>query len=124
SFTLSPGESQQLDVTIDVGGQTLGATHFGMIELASSEAAVPDAHLPVAAALSASDLPSLIEIDTWDSTGSTSVPVTSIAATDVQLDAAGLTPGVGHALFLGEDPTNGDAFDNVNDGTVDVQLID
>ncbi len=78
----------------------------------------PAAHFPVAVVPSAGVLPTLVEIETRRNAGSQLVEdLEAIEITDLTIDVYGLTPALLTTENLSQDPTNGDPYDNLNDGT-------
>lgn len=80
----------------------------------------PVAHMPVAVIASGGSVPDLVEIEANSSAGSMTVPgfVSGSPVTELQLGASGLVEGSYFSYEMSTDPTNGDPYDNLNDGTV------
>ncbi len=118
-FTIAAFGTQVITVTADVSGATLGDWAFGQVNLEPSDAAVPTQHFPVAVLPSAGTLPGTVDIATRRNAGSQLLAgITSIEVTDLTIGAYGLTQAILTTQALNEDPTNGNPYDNINDGTV------
>ena len=80
-------------------------------------APAPDAHFPIAIKPSSGILPSLVEINTRRNAGSQLVEdIESLEIFTMTLDTFGLVEGDTTVEMLSQDSTNGDPFDNLNDG--------
>ena len=121
SFTLAAGESQSIDIMADASAASTNVWNFGEVTLTNGAEVL---HMPVALQATTGDLPGLVEIDTRRNAGSHPVTgITAIEITDLALEYAGLTKADQVDLELSMDPTNGDPYDNINDGTVDSRLV-
>ncbi len=80
----------------------------------------PVAHMPMAAISVSCAAPDLLtfEVDTDMGSEDRLLCAESLEVTDLQVELAGLTEGTVYTDSLSTDPTNGDPFDNLNDGTV------
>ncbi|MEA2001339.1 MAG: S8 family serine peptidase, partial [Actinomycetota bacterium] len=122
-FTLADGETQVLTVTADVSGAPSGVWAFG--EVTMTAAGVPDSHMPVAVQPSTGSVPALVDIDARRDAGSVVVnDLTAIEITELTIETFGLVAGTQTEIMLDEDPTNGDPYDNLNDGTVWFTTVD
>jgi uncharacterized repeat protein (TIGR01451 family) len=118
SFTLASGASQQLTITATVTGLPLGNWLFGEVVFDEDSAAAPTAHFPLAVVPVAGVLPTNVEITTRRNAGSELLPDnSSIDITDLTAEYFGLTQATLTSQQLSQDPTNGDPYDNLNDGT-------
>jgi uncharacterized repeat protein (TIGR01451 family) len=123
SITLAEDASATITVTADVSGAPSDVWAFGEVTLTAT--GVPDSHMPVAVQPSTGSLPGLIEIDAPRNAGSTVVTdLTAIEITELTIETFGLAKGEVDEIMLDEDPTNGDPYDNIDDGTVWVKYID
>ena len=121
SFTLAAGESQSIDIMADAFGATTDTWNFGEVTLTNGAEVL---HMPVAIQATTGDLPGLVEINTRRNAGSHPVTgITAIEISDLTLEYTGLTKADQVDLELSKDPTNGDPYDNINDGTVDSRLV-
>lgn len=118
SFTLAPGESQDVTVTADVTAAEVGAWAFGRLVLTPDADGVPVATMPVAAQRSTGVLPDEVVIDTRRDAGSKLAEgVESIAITDLHAEVDGLAPVQTAEHSAPQDPTNDAPFDTP-EGTV------
>ncbi len=114
SFTLPAGATQVITVTADVSGATPDEWAFAMVNFASSEATVPDAHFPMSVKATVSALPNLMEITTNRSAGSQwANDFLALEITDMTIDS-GLTKADLDSFYLEEDPTYADPFDDLD----------
>jgi subtilisin family serine protease len=117
TFTLAAGGTQTIEITADVTAAVAGSYSFGNVILTpvdNEEIAV--AHLPVVVQLGLSNLPSQLDIRTDALAGT--VTLTDLQSIyeieDLWIEIAGLTLGQSHNISLNQDPTNGDAFDDLS----------
>jgi uncharacterized repeat protein (TIGR01451 family) len=116
SFDLAPGASQVITVTANVAGEPTATWLFGEVQLTPDDAAVSTAHFPVAVIANTGDIPNTMELDVRRDAGSDLVrDVTVIEITDLTVESFGLVQGTQHAFQLAQDPTVGDAYDDLND---------
>lgn len=80
----------------------------------------PVAHFPVAVSSTTCSATNLISIETSETAdeGDYLICGETAPVSDLQIELAGLTEGDVYTDSLSVDPTNGDPFDNLNDGTV------
>lgn len=114
AFSLAPGASQDLVVTVNTLNATVSDEWvFGQLDLSAS--GVPDAHMPIAivpvVALYETDF---IELYTRRDVGSEVEFMTSIEITDLTIEEYGLVKGQQATISLDEDPTNDDPFDDLS----------
>ncbi len=120
SFTLNPGETQEIVVTADVTGAPEGEWLFGTVYLSKAGGLAPDTHMPVAAAFSSGSLPDSVEIVTRRNAGSQlATGLQAIEITDLTTTIHGLAKGEITEERLVSDPTNGDPYDGGFDPLVD-----
>ncbi len=113
SFTLNPGESQDLTITVDVSGAETDQYYFG--ELVLTGAGSPEAHMPIAVQPSKGSFQEKIEIETRRDAGAATISGDAIEVTALQLDVFGLTKSVVHPAYVTEDSDNAAVFDNPDD---------
>lgn len=114
SFLLPPGASQTLIITAEVAFPA--GWHFGSVRLQPAAAAVPPAHLTIAAFSQISTLPDVLNVVARTLTGS--VPLTAVQAitiTDWTVDVSGLVRGTSYNTLLGQDSTRSNPYDRLGD---------
>jgi uncharacterized repeat protein (TIGR01451 family) len=120
SFTLNPGETQEIVVTADVTGAPEGEWLFGTVYLSEASGLAPDTHMPVAAAFSPGSLPQSVDIVTRRNAGSQlATGLRAIEITDLTTTMHGLAKGDVTEERLVSDPTIGDPYDGGFDPLVD-----
>jgi uncharacterized repeat protein (TIGR01451 family) len=113
--TVSPGDALGISVTANVADAPEGETLFGRITLTPSNPDVPAVTLPVAVVPSGAILPDEIDITTRRNTGSQAVTdIRSTTVSDFTGSVKGLVEADLHEASLSQDPTNGDAFDDLS----------
>ncbi len=123
SVTLAEAESATVTVTADVTGAPSGVWAFGEVTMTS--AGIPDSHMPVAVQPSTGSIPDRIDIAARRDAGSQVIAeLTAIEITQLTVETFGLVKGDVTEMMLDEDETNGDAFDNIGDGTVEFITVD
>ena len=123
--TVSPGDTMDIAVSADVTAATEGSTLFGRITLVPSDASVPEVTMPLAVVPSTGVLPDEIAIETRRDHGSWPVEdLQGLEITDFTSSVSGLVEADLTEMDLSPDPTNGDPYDNINDGTVQVVWVD
>ncbi len=116
-FTLEAGGTQTLVVTANASGLPVDEWLFGQVNLAPT-GDVPAAHLPIALVSSTGILPKSVNIETRRDAGSQLITdLQTIAISDLTIETYGLSSGDVVEFSLSADPTNDDAYDNLNDGT-------
>ncbi|MDX1687248.1 MAG: S8 family serine peptidase [Candidatus Promineifilaceae bacterium] len=120
-FELPAYGTQTIMIAVDVSAATNDVWAFGEVTL-SPTATVPftaaEGHLPVAVLPTSGVLPDTVEINTRRDAGSHLVEdLQSIAITDLTIGNYGLTQASQMTELLSQDPTDGDPYDNLNDGT-------
>ncbi len=125
SFTLAPGEEQEIEVTADIAGAPLDVWAFAQLTLTQTGATAgsPTLQMPVAVRPVIDNLPELVEILATEDTGSETLSNrrAAVEITDLELTVAGLAEGAATALSLDEDTTNGDPYDDL--GQVFVKTV-
>ena len=116
TFTLAAGGTQTIEITADVTAATPGVYYFGNVVLTPvGNAAVSIAHLPVVVQLGVSNLPEQLDILTYELAGT--VTLSDLQAlyeiTDLYVEVSGMLLGDVTDVSLSQDPTNGDAFDDL-----------
>ena len=107
SFTLAAGGTQEIVVTVNVGGLEADNWYFAELMLDAASETTPDAHMPIAVVPNTGDLPAMVEIKTGRNAGSQLVTdLTSIPITEMTIEVSGLAKGDQYDFELFEDPTN------------------
>jgi uncharacterized repeat protein (TIGR01451 family) len=117
-FTLAPGASQTIVITANITTGLVGKVYFGDIILTPTEPSEASVgHMPVVVAPATASLPGLVNIITDERTGTKTISDVQVISDVVALTAevAGLGLGERHELSVNEDPTNTDAFNNLNE---------
>ncbi|MEX1309945.1 MAG: S8 family serine peptidase, partial [Candidatus Sulfomarinibacteraceae bacterium] len=120
TFALAAGESQAVVFTASTGGLPLSTWSFGSVEVSESGGSLPTLRLPVAIQPPGpASMSSNVHIEASAPTGSELVQglVPARNVTDFTAEVHGLTKGTMVTEHLTQDPTNGDPYDNLNDGT-------
>ena len=120
SFSLTAGESQTVVFTASTGSLPPDVWSFGSIEVAESTGALPPLKLPVAVhPPGPSGIPLRAKVEASDPIGSELLtgllPVRDV--TDLTSEIHGLARGTTVIESLIQDPTNGDPYDNLGDGS-------
>jgi len=119
SFTIGPDETQEIVIAVDVAGMPVNEWIFGSVMFSADGGAASDAHFPVAVLPSSGNLPDSMTIETRRNAGSQTLKdLEAIGISDMTIEVDGLAKATLDNRELSEDPTNGDPFDNLNDGTV------
>ncbi|WP_100657374.1 S8 family serine peptidase [Alteromonas flava] len=123
TFTLAAGESQELEITVDVFNAESDVWSFGIVNLTSDSS--PDLHLPVSVVASLGNIPDTLEMeakrnqDSFLVTDLLSVEITDFTATSFGLTKATVVEG-----SVAQDSNNSSILDDLEDGlfitTVDV----
>jgi subtilisin family serine protease len=120
SFTLAAGQTQTVVFTASTGSLPSPGWSFGLVEVSETTGTLPTLRLPVAvqppAAISAV---STITIEASDPIGAEAVPglISARDVTNLTAEVHGLARGTVAIEYLTQDPTNGDPYDNLDDGT-------
>ncbi len=117
TFTLAAGGTQTIVFTATLTGVTADTYYFGNVFLTpTGNEEISVAHLPVVVVLGVSNLPSQLDIRTDQLTGTVTLAdlQATLEITDLWIEIGGLTLGQAHDLSLNQDPTNGDAFDDLS----------
>lgn len=119
-FTIEPGETQTITVTIDANDAESEVWVFGRIEFTTDATwtdgeEVSNVALPFAVRPFPSSMPELVEEDILRDQGATVVTeVQSKAITEFTVVKSGLVPGVDTMITLTPDATNDDPFDDLS----------
>ena len=116
SFTLAAGGTQTIEVTADLSAGIPGTYYFGDLILTPvGNEDVTVAHLPVVAQLGTSSLPDQLDILTSELAGTVTLPdIQSLyEITDLYVEIAGMVLGDVTDISISQDPTNGDAYDDL-----------
>lgn len=121
TFTLDVDAAETIQFDINVENAELGAWQFGYVNFDTDATfttgePITDARFPIAVMPDAGNLPALVEQDVFrDAGGVILEDLYSIAINDMDIQTAGLTEADLFEFSLPGDPTNGDAFDNLDD---------
>ncbi|MEE8331674.1 MAG: S8 family serine peptidase [Acidimicrobiia bacterium] len=117
AFTIADGVTQDIDIDVDVSALPSGTWTFGEVVLTPTGAG-SDIKLPLAVTPSTGVFPEHVDVWTRRDAGSQLLEdLTAIEITDLTIETTGLTIGTQEVLSLSVDPTNGDPYDNLDDGT-------
>ena len=120
SFTVAPGASQGLAISVALSGIEDGTWVTGAIVLTEQDDLAPAARMPVATKMSFGSLPDAVTFVTRRSAGSYPLPdVEAIAITDLTIDAHGLVKGDLLTTQMISDPDNSTPYDAFGDPLVD-----
>jgi len=126
-FTLAPGATQVIEVTADVSSLDGDVWSFGDITFTPSVVggSLASPHFPVVVLPKTGLLPASVDFTTRRNAGSVLLEdLQTIQITDMTIESFGLTQATLTEESLNVDPTNGDPYDNVNDGTVFYVTVD
>jgi hypothetical protein len=114
-FTLAPGESQEVEVEMDVSLATdFDKWNFGTIFFDETSDAYPNAHWPVAVIPTSNNIPKTLDIITQTTSGSVEMnDLVSIGISDLQLDVIGLNKANRDDFTLIQDNNLGVGFPEV-----------
>ncbi len=121
TFDVTADGTQKVLFEIDVMDAEIGTWQFATVTFATdsthaSGEDVSDVRIPLAIKPDAGNLPALVEKDVYrDAGGVILKDLYAIEITDLTVETAGLTEATLHEFSLAGDPTNGDAFDDLND---------
>ncbi|MGH2444569.1 MAG: S8 family serine peptidase [Candidatus Limnocylindria bacterium] len=114
AFSLTAGQTQELTITADVAGATIGEWMFGEVAFTSTTA--PRAHFPMAVMASAGVLPDEVEINTRRDAGSQLVSGFEVKASpELTVDVHGLVEGTIHDSELNQDSNRDDPYDTLGE---------
>ena len=123
-FDIAPYDTQVVTITADVSSLPEGEWAFGEVRFSEVSsptrigAGLPDAHLPVAVSPATGDVPTFVVIETDMDSGSHDVPdIISVEVVTLTTSVYGLDFATIVTDSLSQDPTRGDPYDNLNDGT-------
>lgn len=112
SFTLAPGETQELAIEINVLDATIdGEWRFGSLRMDETSDAYPDAHLPFAVLPSSGNIPETLEIETQNTSGTVDMKnLVSIDIADLHTEVIGLYKADRHEFTIVQDNDTGASF--------------
>ncbi|MFK7804483.1 MAG: S8 family serine peptidase [Anaerolineae bacterium] len=125
-FSLAPGESQKLDVTVDVSGVVVDDEwRYGSLMLDEMSDEYPDAHLPYAVLPSTGNLPETLSIETQEISGTVEMKnLVSLEITDLQVEMVGLVKADRTEFTIVEDnDTSADFPDIFFDAITTTQFV-
>jgi subtilisin family serine protease len=117
SFNLPAGGTQSLVITADMSAGVVGEYYFGELVLTPpGGSGIATVRLPVVSYFEMSNLPSQVDIITDQLAGTKTLFNTQalVEIEDLYAEVAGMVKGTAHDLSLDQDPTNGDAFDDLS----------
>lgn len=120
-FTLAPGETQVMTITLDVSGVAEGEYYFGKLDLTPSYPAArgeelpPMASMPIAVQPSTGSFPSAVTIQTHRDAGEMNLVGDSVEVSELELDVFGLVEPIRHPVYVTEDPTNDDIYGDLSE---------
>ncbi len=118
SFTLAAGGTQSITVNANMTTAVPDVYYFGDVVVSPvGITEIPAVHLPVVAKLSASNLPAELDILTDQTTGTVTMEDLQSAYNipELQITVSGMAEGSYTNLQLVQDPTNSDAFNDLNE---------
>ncbi|MBA3564764.1 MAG: S8 family serine peptidase [Gammaproteobacteria bacterium] len=115
-FTLAAGETQVIDIAVDVTGSPTDEFTFGRVVLTPQGTGLPEQALPIAISPSAGNIPDTIEIEATADSGSETISVMTLALAEFDAQVIGLDEATQSLLELAED-SDTDPFNNPGDGT-------
>jgi uncharacterized repeat protein (TIGR01451 family) len=119
SFELGPYASQTITINADASGAPLDDYSFGNLLFTSDDLNLAVSHFPMVVVHVAAQLPETVEIETRRNAGSELLPdITANEITDLTTEYYGFVQADLTTEMLSQDLTNGDPYDNLNDGTV------
>jgi subtilisin family serine protease len=102
SFTIAPGATQTLTISLNSAGKAVNSVFFGRVTLSAASGAAPDAAFPVAALLKGSDLNDTLQVGGAASIEAT-LPVRSVEFDGLSLQYNGMTKGTATTLSFQQD---------------------
>ena len=123
SFTILPGETQEVTISADVSTMPLDEWQFASIYFNTEDThtggvggeLISDVHLTAAILPKASNLPGFVEFTSDRNDGSGTIPnLKAVEITDLTIDPYGFVKGEKTLLDLAPDATNADAFDDLS----------
>jgi len=114
-FTVAAGATQAVEFTADVSEEDDGVWLFGTVILTANDPDLPKQHLPVAVSPTSGVLPDLVTINTHRNAGAQMIEeVQAIEILTMTVETFGLVQADLHDISLSQDPTNGDAYDDLD----------
>ena len=118
SFDIGPGASQVITVTVDISALPIDSDWtFGQVNIApgGTRGASFLYHMPIAVKPGSSTLPAALSADTNSATGQWVLSdMQALESTETTVDIYGLTRGTLATIDLAQDPTNGNAYDDLS----------
>jgi subtilisin family serine protease len=102
SFTLGPGASQTLTITLSAAGKRSGSTFFGRVTLSADGDIAPDAALPVAATLEGTDMPDTLYAAGGSGAFEATLPARTVPFSGLSVQYNGMTRGTATPLSFDE----------------------
>lgn len=122
SFTLAPGGSQTVRISVDLSGSAVGSWVFGQVSFTPEGEAAPEAHFPLAVMPVHAKLPDTTTALAEKATGTHRIPdLRAIEAPILGLDEHGLAKATLRNQPLSQDPSPANPFDNL-DGVLVVTM--
>ena len=123
TFTLTTGESQVLTITASSSGASSGSQAIGYINLTSSDADIPDLHMPAFVTVNTTNLPESVAVDIRRNSGAYVLrDTTAIAITDLTARVYGLQKATITEVLLPQDSDNSTPFDSNTDGVLQTNV--
>jgi len=116
TFGLGAGSSQSVELTIDATGATVGDTIAAEVRLTPDDGG-PVLHLPVWVRVAGHNLPSEVDLVTWQATGAEPVSGLQVAEAITALTTVdyGFAEGTRTDVLLSEDPSPDNPYNNLGD---------
>ncbi len=115
SFTLADGAKQTITATVSVSGLEQGVWAFGSVQLDPQTEGVQTSHLTIAVSAEPGSLPATVEINTRRNAGSHLLEdLVAVEITENTLMPYGLAMGDQSVVYLAQDETNDDAYDDLS----------
>ena len=115
AFTLDPGESQEIEIELNVNSITVnGEWQFGSFDFDETSGNYPNAHWPFAVIPNTSNIPETLDIETRTTSGSVDmVDLVSRDISNFHTDVTGLKKADRHAFTLIQDNNTGADFPDI-----------
>ena len=114
---IGPGDSFEVETAATTDFAHINKFLFGEMILTPQNTDLPVIRLPIVVYSTWSNLPSQIDIVTDQLAGTETLEGVQswVSIENALVDIDGMAPGVLHNISLGQDPTNGNPFDELND---------
>ncbi len=114
TFTLPAYGEQTIVITADVGSLPASAWVFGEVILTADDPTIPEAHLTLGVKPTTGILPDYVRFDTRRNAGSELVTgIQTFEVVTLTTESFGLVKATLNDISLNQDPSNGDAYDNL-----------